>query len=201
MANSQNVRWEITGISDLGGFLSSLNPSSQARILKTTMDEANKPIIRLAKSKAPKKTGALRKSIGSVTRVYAKDGKVVGFIGARRGTYTETEKGGAKLLKPGQKSSRRITPAKYSHLVEYGHKSVNSDGAGGNVFNSVNKGKSIRKGTASSHNFVSPRPFLRPALDQGKQAATGVIVAGFEKALNREYARAKRQYNRRIVLT
>lgn len=212
MANSANVQWVISGVADLSAFLSDLKPSTQAKIIAKTMEVASKPIIQLAREKAPKKTGALAKSLGSITRIYPSKGQIVSYIGARRGYYTEafsvkTRKRTAVSLKPGQRSTRRVTPANYSHLVEYGHRSVNGGGVlpnyGGRVsgqWNSVNKGRSIRKGTTGATSFVAPRPFLRPAFEQGKAFAEARVVEGFDRALEREFARAQRKFNKTIKL-
>lgn len=210
--NSQNIQWVISGVSDLSAFVRELKPSAQARIIRKTLEDASAPIVRLAKQKAPKKSGALRKSIGVVVRAYPAKGTVTGFIGARRGTYAEmknirTKRKTATLLKPGQNTMKRITPANYSHLVEYGHRSVHGGGTLPNfgervpgVWNAKNKGRSQRKGTISATSFVPPRPFLRPAFEQGRAFAEARIIDGFEKAIEREYARAKAKLSKTIKL-
>lgn len=213
MANSARITWEISGVTDLRAFLADLKPSTQAKIIAKTVEEASKPIIRMARDKAPRKTGALKKALGSITRIYPQKGQIISFIGARRGYYVEaysikTKRKIAISAKPGQiDSSRRVSPANYSHLVEYGHRSVHGGGALPNygakvsgVWNSVNKGKSIRQGSLSATSFVAPRPFLRPAFEQGKQFAEARIIVGFEKALEREYRRARAKHSKTIKL-
>jgi hypothetical protein len=196
---------ELTGITDLRGFIKDLNPGSQDRIIMGGMKTAGDTIAKIAKTKiVNNETGALRKSLGTVVKRGTKTGLLMAFVGARSRYYV-----GGKRLKAGQsyKRSQLRNPAKYSHLVEYGHRSVHGGGAlpnyGGKVsgvFNSVNKGKTIRAGTVKATSFVPPRPFLYPAFLQGQNAARSQIMKGFKRALNVEFNRAKRRFDKKKVI-
>jgi hypothetical protein len=196
---------ELTGITDLRGFIKDLNPGSQDRIIMGGMKTAGDTISKIAKTKiVNNETGALRKSLGTVVKRGTKTGLLMAFVGARSRYYV-----GGKRLKAGQsyKRSQLRNPAKYSHLVEYGHRSVHGGGAlpnyGGKVsgvFNSVNKGKTIRAGTVKATSFVPPRPFLYPAFLQGQNAARSQIMKGFKRALNVEFNRAKRRFDKKKVI-
>jgi hypothetical protein len=196
---------ELTGITDLRGFIKDLNPGSQDRIIMGGMKTAGDTIAKIAKTKiVNNETGALRKSLGTAVKRGTKTGLLMAFVGARSRYYV-----GGKRLKAGQsyKRSQLRNPAKYSHLVEYGHRSVHGGGAlpnyGGKVsgvFNSVNKGKTIRAGTVKATSFVPPRPFLYPAFLQGQNAARSQIMRGFERALKVEFNRAKRRFDKKKVI-
>jgi hypothetical protein len=196
---------ELTGITDLRGFIKDLNPGSQDRIIMGGMKTAGDTIAKIAKTKiVNNETGALQKSLGTVVKRGRNTGLLMAFVGARSRYYV-----GGQRLKPGQsyKNSQLRNPAKYSHLVEYGHRSVHGGGALPNygekvsgVFNSVNKGKSIRAGTVKATSFVPARPFLYPAFLQGQNAARSQIIKGFNRALNVEFNRAKRRFDKKKLV-
>ena len=196
---------ELTGITDLRGFIKDLNPGSQDRIIMGGMKTAGDTIAKIAKTKiVNNETGALRKSLGTVVKRGRKTGLLMAFVGARSRYYV-----GGKRLKAGQsyKKTQLRNPAKYSHLVEYGHRSVHGGGALPNygekvsgVFNSVNKGKSIRRGTVKATSFVPPRPFLYPAFLQGQNTAQSQMTKGFDRALRVEYNRAKRRFDKKKLI-
>ena len=141
----------------------------------------------LAKAKVPRDTGALRASLGMVVRRYPERGIIMGLIGARRGYFRK-----GKRLKAGAGRRGANSPAHYSHLVEYGHNLVVGTGIRGGT----TKGRSIRKGTISAKAYVLPRPFLRPAVEQGRGAADAALADGFGRALEAELKRAKRKFTK-----
>ena len=156
------------------------------------MARAAKPIATLAKAKAPADTGALRKAIGSLVRRYPTKGVIIGLIGALRGYYKPSKRG-ARRVRKGESTKGAASPANYSHLVEYGHRmAVSSGGAAARS----NKGKSFRKGTLTETGYVLPRPFLAPAAAQGQGAADAALGDGFGAAIEAEFKRAKRKFDR-----
>jgi HK97 gp10 family phage protein len=192
MANPLKINLQLDGLNDLAPFLKSLKPSRQSRILGETMAKAGKPVANLAKQKAPKDTGALRRSITVVVRRYPQRGKVIALIGAAKGYYGKGSTG--KLRRLGAKDSREgsRSPAYYSHLVEYGHRMAVSTGQDART----NKGKTFRKGTLQETGYVLARPFLRPAVVQGKPLADAEIAKGFALAIEHEHRNASRKFSR-----
>lgn len=97
-------------------------------------------IARAAKSFAPDRTGALRSSIGSRTRVPGERGTVVHvFIGPLRKVRVP-----ARLVMRGAEAGKFLmaVPTRYAHLMEFGHDIV-------------------RNGKVIGH--VGPRSFMRKA--------------------------------------
>lgn len=78
-------------------------------VSRIALTKAQRPIVRTAKQNvvSNKRTGQLRRSLGSVVRTYK--GVVLGFIGPRRGSRFE-----------GTYKGKRIRPSKYAHLVNAG---------------------------------------------------------------------------------
>lgn len=212
MANSIKTKFVLTGVSDLRGFLGELKLQTQDRVIAETVKAAAAPIVADAKKRVVERTGALKKSLTAVVKKQKRTGATVAYIGAQVGYFSanKTTKGGykTKRWKAGDSADMYVAPYKYSHLVEYGHRSVHGGGALPNygekvkgVWNAINEGKSIRKGTVGATSFVPPRPFLSPAFEAGKTQAEAKIIEGFEKAVAREYERAKRKFNRKKIIS
>jgi len=213
MGNKSKGQFILSGVVDLSRFLRELKPSTQMAIIATSVEAASKPIVSQARSNVSVRSGALKKSIGAIIRKYPRTGSVAAFIGARRGSYAiatslKTKKTGLIKLHGSEDSTQRITPANYSHLVEFGHRSVHG---GGNLsrgregpikghWNSVNKNKSIRKGTLHETSYIAPKPFLMPAFESGKAFAEQRIIEGFEKAILRECEKAQKKFSKKINL-
>lgn len=195
MANASKVFIDFSSLQGLREGLAGLKPSTQAHILAVTMEKATRPIVSLAKAKAPRKTGALRKSIGAVVRTYPEKGQVIGLIGSLRGYYKPDGKGIARKVKPGKSAKGADSPSNYSHLVEFGHRIVSAKGQSGAGI----KGKSIRKGTIAASGFVAAHPFLRPAAEQGKEAADNAIAEGFGIAIERELGKARSKFTKQFA--
>lgn len=192
MARSASVAINLSGFQGLREGIAGLKPSAQSRILGDAMGRAAKPIATLAKAKAPADTGALRKAIGSIVRRYPNKGVIIGLIGALRGYYKPSKRGARKTRK-GESTKGAASPANYSHLVEFGHRMAVSTGG---PSARANKGKSFRKGTLTEAGYVMPRPFLAPAAAQGQGAADAAIGEGFGLAVEAEFRRAKRKFDR-----
>ena len=171
MANRASIEFQLGGINDLAPFISALKPSAQSRIIGQSMGFATKPIVSAAKARVPTDSGALKRAITSIIRRYPEKGYVAGFVGAARGYYS----GGRKLKKGQAKKKGYRTPANYSHLVEYGHKR-----AGGG--------------------FVSPKPFLRPAVEAALPAADAELGRGFARAIEAEHRSAARKFGKMSTL-
>lgn len=213
MGNKSKGQFILSGLTDLSGFLKSLRPDHQVELITAAVEAASKPILSQARSNVSVRSGALKKSIGAIIRKYPKTGSVAAFIGSRRGSYAiatniKTKKTGPTKLRQGEDSTQRITPANYSHLVEFGHRSVHGGGnlSGGREgpikghWNSVNKNKSIRKGTLHETSYIAPKPFLIPAFESGKAFAQQRIMEGLNKALLKECQNARIKHSKTLNL-
>ena len=211
--NKSKGQFTLSGLTNLSAFLKDLNPSSQVEIIKTCVSEAAKPIVAQAKAnlinKGSIRTGALAKSLDAIVRVYPNTGTVAAFIGSVRGTYAvatnlKTKKTGPMKLRGNENTTKPIIPANYSHLVEYGHRSVHGGGSlkGGRegpikgVWNSINEDKSIRKGTLHETSYIAPKPFLMPAFNAGKPFAEARIKTGLMKAMLKQAEFAARKHSK-----
>lgn len=158
-----------TGRSALVALFAGLPDALQSGLLSDGVQAAAKPVERHAKLLAPRLTGALAKSIGTAVRRPRKSPRAYAVVGPLSSYYTAGKKGKGW-------SKGAVNPAKYAHLVEYGHIKV-----------SPKKGTSIRKKTATIAGFVSPRPFLRPATiiaaAESEARFAAAVTLGLEKAV------------------
>ena len=83
---------------------------TQRKVLRPAVRAAAKPVVKAARQKVPKKTGALRKSLGTKVKTYTGSQSVVAIVGPRTGFRTVDDNG------------RANDPARYGHLVELGTK-------------------------------------------------------------------------------
>lgn len=180
MGNSSRIAVTLTNFKEFRQLLKALPPSVEARVMSDAVGVALKPIQRLARTLAPKRTGALRKSIAVLVKRYPKDGKIVGLVGPDNDYYAS-----GKRVKPGGNRRGADRPAKYAHLVEFGHYS----GASSAKFGGLEKGTSIRKGTATPKTFVLAQPFMRPAVQMGAPQAIADLEKGVEVGIKREAGR------------
>lgn len=101
------------------------------------------------------RTGLLHQSINVRIKNYRRDGVVYAAIGPRYDVVGTTPKG------------KRIRPANYAHLVEFGTVSANA------------------------------KPFLRPAIDQNREAVFSGITQRARRGLAREIKKLRRATSKR----
>lgn len=163
--NSMSFGFTLTNFKEFAGMLRELPASVESRVMGDAIGIAAKPIMQMAKAKAPKRTGALSRSIITVVRRYPKAGKVMALVGPDKEYYS-----GGKRLKKGASRQGADRPAKYAHLVEFGHQTKNG--------------------------FVAAKPFIRPAVAAGKPAAINALAdavgVGMEREIGRVASKLKR---------
>ena len=103
---------ELLGSGRLVRKLQELGPRIEKKATRRAVREAGRPIVRAAKSKAPRETGLLRVSIGMAVRHYRGFGSA-SVIGPRTNFKSKKRE---KL----SGSKARRAPHKYAHLVEFG---------------------------------------------------------------------------------
>ena len=191
-------------MADLSYALIGMAEDMRSVVLVKGVKEAVKPILVAAKrfSKRSERTGALRASLTTKVIGYKNSGKAVGLVGPDRNYYSKGKavKGLGALF-----AAKRIRPANYAHLVEYGHVIAK----GGKVRPVYNikliktggfsaKGKPLKrwkrfgikeqaKGTVGG--WVPPKPFIRPAV------ATTMTqqAAAFFSGISGEYSKSARR--------
>lgn len=166
------VKVELKGLQQAINSLQGLSRTVRNKILRKAITKAVQPITKDAKARAPRRTGALRKSIGYKVVTYKRNGTVTGVIGPRKGF--------ARML-----NGSRIDPVYYAHLVELGRKSV-----------SVKKVKVMSDGTrfyGRSVAAVSPRRFLQQAWIAGSARAAATVATLVAQGIAAEAQKARVQ--------
>lgn len=172
---------QIDGMDDLFARLRNLRQSIQNKHMRRAVTKSARVVAAAVSARAPVESGALKKSIGY--RVYTmKTGKGVGaVIGPKRDFKVQVGQAATrtravrlrilskKQLAAGATGAARC-PAKYAHLVEFGHRVA----VGGTLSRRVGwrrrqiAAKSKRtdlRGKGRHAGNVAARPFLRPAWD------------------------------------
>lgn len=180
------IGFVLTNWDEMRALLAGLPPSVESRVMGDAVGVAARPIVTAAKAAAPVDTGALRRSISAIVRRYPNKGRIMAVIGPAHGYYR-----GGKRIKAGGDFRNADAPAKYAHLVEFGHYSAAATG----VSVATAKGSSIRKHKRKkttefvSRSFILPKPFLRPAVLAAKGAAHAQLAKGVEIGMAREVKR------------
>lgn len=115
-SNSVQTKLVFTGLEGFYKVIEGLSLEMQTVILKEGVTQAVKPLVRLAKQYAPKRTGALAASISSKVIPMRKTGTAVAIMGPAKGRFS-----GGKMLKKGESAADSDQPSRYAHLVEFGH--------------------------------------------------------------------------------
>lgn len=152
--------------------LQTLAVRTQKKILRKVVRKAQKPMIADARRRVQKRSGQLRKSLGTVIRTYGMNVLAVG--GPRGGFRAEFE-------------GKPVDPIFYSHLVESGHvlKTLAvRDPAGGTLF--------ITRLRAPGR--VRAFQFLKPAFDAVAPTAKAQAMEEIAREIEKE---AERQANKR----
>lgn len=107
---------KIEGDKQLKNLLAQLPKRVASKGNKAAVTAGAKPIVKAAKNKAPKESGALRKAMGSKVKTYKADAgtSAVAVIGARRNVTAD------------YKGKPRV-PSRYIHLVDKGTKYIKGD--------------------------------------------------------------------------
>ena len=147
---------KVKGLDELQAFLDQLPAKVEANIMRAALRAGAKPILAAAKAAVP--IGEPSRKGAEVYKHYTgalRDSiRVSSRIDNRDGKVTASIKAGGKVRKTS-------TDVFYAHMVEFGTRphSLSKNGRG-----------------EISHPGVSPRPFMRPALDANASAA--IVGAG-----------------------
>jgi len=138
-----------------------------------------------ARLRAPKRTGALKKSIIAETdRKGSSRERLIANVKIAPRSFAVSPKGRAKAVSAKVQKARgkrtvrgELYPRAYAHLVEFGTRP-----------HQVGKGSRLSKGRSSggSHPGTAPQPFLRPAYDVKNGEAKAVIERVIRAELQRE---------------
>ena len=149
--NTSSVGIEFKGLKELNRAIQRLPEELQKRAYRSVITTGARVIARHArKNISTERTGLLKKSIGV---------KAIVFKGANSGALAII---GPKRRVQGEYKGKRVIPANYSHLVEYG----------------------------TSHSAA--KPFIRPAIDSSKSEVMTKMAAGLNRFMTRAVASARR---------
>lgn len=192
MANNMRIGVKLENFHELRALLGELPGAVGANVMGTAIGDAARPIERLAGLKAPKRFGALARSITHVVKKYPGSRiPAIAIVGPDK-----------DFMVPRAGRNRNLRgvdrPSKYAHLVEFGHLTV----PGTNIdtpefFRSGEKRRAVtvRGGKARTVvTFVPAQPFLRPAATAGAGAAAGAFERGVIKGLERETKRLNKKH-------
>jgi len=128
------------------------------KVVKRAAKMAVKPMMKIAKARAPHKSGFFKKSIISKLKTYKRNATVIVIMGPENKKDPQTGE----------------NPANIAHLIEYGtaaHKIVPRDikstpgmPVGGNEMGVLFRG-------SVNHPGIKAQPFMRPAYDLGRVAS------------------------------
>jgi hypothetical protein len=141
-----------------------LSKGRQNRVMRPALRKGGRMMVQDLKKAAPKKSGALRASIGLRVKTTRKTKEVVAVAGAKS-KYAKTikKRGKAKLRTRGKRAGLEIRqwPRNYYRLVERGHR-----------WPKIRSGLARRVGQLVKRAFggggrVAPHPFAGPAFRSG----------------------------------
>ena len=166
---------QITGLAELKKQLEALPAKIEGNVMRGAMRAGLKVILDGARAEAPKRTGALAKSL----RI-RQDRKSAKFGWVRMSVAVGN------------------AVAWYPHLVEYGTASYYT-GSGRSVgapyeIRPVGKKSLFFAGLARDltvHPGIRPQPFMRPAFDKYSQPAMDAVVQYLQTRIPKELAKAK----------
>lgn len=130
------------------------------------------PMLSQAKRNVPVEHDVLKKSLGKITRTYAKNGVVFVVVGPRKGyKQTITREDG---------TTRNVDPRNYSHLVEFGTTSHDITPRRAPVMTWTQDGQSFQVPSVD-HPGTRPTGFMRTAFDSKK----GLVIAKYTKQVSK----------------
>lgn len=172
------IKGELQGLKEAAKALEGLKRGVRNKVLRRAVTAAARILAKAAKAAVTmRRSGQLKRSMGSVVRTYAK--AVVGIVGPREDFKTTWNK-------------QPVDPAKYAHLVEEGVR-PHALGKGSSLKDKYSYDRKTRRrllvNKANQHGRMHPgfegRHFLKKAFDasQGAAAAkaTELIADGIQQ--------------------
>lgn len=173
MAGNTTRLKHTTGIEGISAVLQQLPADVRAHILTEGVKAGAQPIKIAAKryARRSRDTGALEASIDAIQKNYPRNSTAVAVIGPTKDRFIGKRKLGRNESKAGSEQ-----PSRRAHLIEFGH-------------HTRKDGPSTAKRKTQKMQFVTPQPFMRPALlttqpEVARRTAEG-IAKGIEKTRRR----------------
>lgn len=153
---------QIIGDKQLLANLNALAPKVKKRIMKPAMRKGASVVAKRAKTKVKKRSGLLKKAIKAKS---TKNGNGRVFVDT-------------KVV--GEYKGKKVWPAKYAHLVEFG-----------TAFRAKGTPSKSGKLLTRDHAATPAKPFLRPALNEGKDDAFKAVTAEAQKQFGKLASQGK----------
>ncbi len=181
------------GMKKFNKIMEKLSFKEQKKIYRKANNKAMTPVIKRARSNLKamniNDSGAMSKSLGKKTKIYAKS-QVVNTTAGPRASFT-MEVVRKQQVAPGVWRKRRMKarPANYIHLIERGHKIVaprslkSRDKKNG-------MGVAKVKGTGETIGFNKARPFLEPAIEASTAKIKAILAHELKKGLEDAFTKA-----------
>lgn len=169
MANRRDIKVRIRGLEQTLRALDGVKRGVRNRVIRAAVNAASTPVLKEIKSRVPKETGLLRRSIGRKMWTAKRTGTVIAIIGPRRKFRQQViAKKGWRKGKIRHSDSTFSDPTKYAHLVEYG----------------VDPHFMPKRGAV--HPGAAPQPFVRPGWLATKGIAEAIIRKRIEEGVHSE---------------
>lgn len=158
---TDGLKMQIKGIDEMTKNLALLGTRIAKRGPAAAVRAGGSLIIREMRSRAPRETGSLKKSIGQKIKNYRGQKTVTGIIGARSKSYAT--------------AAGKRNPAYYAHLVEFG-----------TAPHRTGKRKSFLRRGKGRHPGSRAQPFMRPAWDSAAPRARDAVVDKMKQVFEKE---------------
>jgi phage protein, HK97 gp10 family len=170
---------QIHGLRELReALLRKIPAEMQGKVLQQALSAGAAIIAKEAKSRAPQKTGRMKKAI---------------YHGRRKQSATKTFEERVVAVRRGKKLQKSGRDAFYWKFVEFGHRT----GAGKGQYLKKTDGRTSHGGAVDATGFVPPQPFMRPAFEAGKHKAVTAIKTRLGTAIDKAAQKARWQTPRK----
>lgn len=164
------VRWKLLGLDGVLRRLRAKSKKVRTSLLRRALGKGGRLVLRSARAKVATRTRLLRRALGVRVRIYRGGAAAVVVIGPRTGFKQHVQ------LPDG--SFQLENPTAIAHLVEKGRRAVY-----------VKKVRVLSTGQTVFGRQVAPvpaRPFMRPAFDETRAAALGLIRETLRRGLEED---------------
>lgn len=158
-------KMDVEGLARLERDLLKLGDKMAKKVTRKAMTKARKVVVSDAKSRVPIRHGELKKSLGAKRITRSRSQTLTDIIGARS--------------RPSTVNGKRVNPAFYAHLVEFGTKPHRITAKGGGLLNI----SGIGPRPSVEHPGAKPQPFMRPGWRAKRRQALRTFETEYRKGV------------------
>lgn len=156
---------DIKGLAELERDLLKLGDKMAKSVTRKAMSKARKVVVKEARNRVPVRHGALKKSIGAKRITRSRTQSLTDIIGARS--------------RPSTVNGKKVNPAMYAHLVEFGTKPHAIKPKGGGLLRVPGVGAVA----SVNHPGARPQPFMRPAWMSKRNTTLRTFINEYRKGV------------------